>query len=76
MRGLSDRARANQHKQRIRDDTHKGKRIKLAKREIGARIVSDEARTKDRGRGRGNAPTDRGYDSKEAFRGTGRWRDI
>eukprot|EP00965_Chrysotila_dentata_P224497 6194204-Pleurochrysis_carterae.AAC.2 len=46
MRGLTDRARTNQHKQGIRDDTHKGKRIRLANREIGARIVSDKPKQK------------------------------
>eukprot|EP00965_Chrysotila_dentata_P025443 845662-Pleurochrysis_carterae.AAC.3 len=42
MRGLTDRAKANQHRQERKAETHQNKRIRLAKGENGIRRVSEQ----------------------------------
>eukprot|EP00965_Chrysotila_dentata_P261085 6214132-Pleurochrysis_carterae.AAC.5 len=49
MRPLTDRARTNEHRQERKDEKHTEKRIRLAKREDGTRIVSGKSENKIEG---------------------------
>eukprot|EP00965_Chrysotila_dentata_P185021 6108057-Pleurochrysis_carterae.AAC.1 len=41
MRGLTDRAKTNQHRQERKEETHKNRRLRLAEGENGTRRVSE-----------------------------------
>eukprot|EP00965_Chrysotila_dentata_P116415 3848349-Pleurochrysis_carterae.AAC.1 len=49
MRRLTDRAKANQHRQERKEETHKNKRIRLANGENGTRRVSEQPKQRPGG---------------------------
>eukprot|EP00965_Chrysotila_dentata_P118790 3927968-Pleurochrysis_carterae.AAC.1 len=70
MQALTNRARTNQHKRERKEETHKEKRLRLAKEETGTRIVSEKPEQKLGGGGVGGAPKGRRQRGKEAPGGT------
>eukprot|EP00965_Chrysotila_dentata_P019641 652348-Pleurochrysis_carterae.AAC.2 len=49
MRGLTDRARSNQHRQERKEETYKNKRMRIADGENGTRRVSERPEQKPEG---------------------------
>eukprot|EP00965_Chrysotila_dentata_P215073 6188546-Pleurochrysis_carterae.AAC.2 len=72
MRGLTDRAKANQHKQERKEETRRNKRMRLAKGENGTRRVSDQPEQGPGGGAVGITTTLSRHNGKETPRRT-RW---